>query len=112
MIVKRMKDFIHKYKDDILVGILAITSCLSLLFGLGCYLFGAMAGDLANVVREKEDEIEQLTIERNMAQLGLDSVIQTYEDVVPKQQYIDDVEYLESVIRDFRCKYENDCIDN
>ena len=34
---------------------------------------------------------------------------QTYEDVIPKQQYIDDIEYLESVILELRTQCEQEC---
>ena len=104
--IKRMKDFIHKYKDDILLCIITVTTFLSILLFIGCRLFMVMCDDLVGVVKDKEAEIEKLTIERNIEAAKADSILQTYEDVIPKQQYIDDIEYLESVILELRnqCK--------
>ena len=55
-----------------------------------------------------QTQMQKLTIERNIEAAKVDSILQTYEDTVPKQQYIDDIEYLESVILELRTQYEQE----
>ena len=55
---------------------------------------------------EKNGTIEELTRQKLIAEMKFDELKQTYEDVIPKQQYIDDIEYLESVILELRTQCE------
>lgn len=68
--------------------------------------------DLVDVVAEKQAQLDQVTMERNRLYSVNDSIRQTYEDAIPKQQYIDDIEYLESVIRELRESCQNDTYNN
>ena len=112
-IFNRVKDWCIEYKKEIktcyiiLVTVIAIFICL-----FTCILI-TMCNDLVDVIETKnneikryKEEIEYLTIKRNEAESERESIIQTYEDSIPKQQYINDIEYLESVILELTTQYK------
>lgn len=110
---KKIKNWIISNKLEILEVYSMIITPLLVLFILWAILFTAMSNDLVGVVNSKNVEIEQkkvvieeLNRQKSIAEMKLDDVMQQYEDVIPKQQYIDDIEYLESVILELRnqCK--------
>lgn len=118
-IFNRVKDWCIEYKEDIKTCYIMIVTVLMIIIGLFTWILMAMCNDLVGVVETKnneiegyKEEIEYLTIERNKAEAARDSIIQTYEDSIPKQQYIDDIEYLESVIYELRTQYEKECKSN
>lgn len=118
-IFNRVKDWCIEYKKEIktcyiiLVTVIAIFICL-----FTCILI-TMCNDLVDVIETKnneikryKEEIEYLTTKRNEAESERESIIQTYEDSIPKQQYLDDIKYLESVIYELRTEYEKECKTN
>ena len=118
-IFNRVKDWCIEYKKEIktcyiiLVTVIAIFICL-----FTCILI-TMCNDLVDVIETKnneikryKEEIEYLTIKRNEAESERESIIQTYEDSIPKQQYINDIEYLESVILELKTQYKKECKTN
>ena len=118
-IFNRVKDWCIEYKKEIktcyiiLVTVIAIFICL-----FTCILI-TMCNDLVDVIETKNNEIERykeeikyLTIKRNEAESERESIIQTYEDSIPKQQYINDIEYLESVILELKTQYKKECKTN
>ena len=118
-IFNRVKDWCIEYKKEIktcyiiLVTVIAIFICL-----FTCILI-TMCNDLVDVIETKNNEIERykeeikyLTIKRNEAESERESIIQTYEDSIPKQQYINDIEYLESVILELKTQYKKECKSN
>lgn len=118
-IFNRVKDWCIEYKEDIKTGYMMVVTALMIFIGLFTWILIAMCNDLVGVVETKnneiegyKEEIEYLTIERNKAESARDSIIQTYEDSIPKQQYIDDIEYLESVILELRTQCEKECKTN
>lgn len=105
----KIKDFLKKNKDDILLGWSLLASGLALVFFAFCAVFMVISDDLVKRVEAEVQAQEDLKIEIEIANMRAnyyyylaDDLQQSYEDVVPKQQYIDDVEYLESVIRELR----------
>lgn len=118
-IFNRVKDWCIEYKEDIKTCYMMVVTVLMIFIGLFTWILIAMCNDLVGVVETKnneiegyKEEIEYLTIERNKAESARDSIIQTYEDSIPKQQYIDDIEYLESVILELRTQCEKECKSN
>lgn len=118
-IFNRVKDWCIEYKEDIKTGYMMLITAVMIFIGLFTWVLIAMCNDLVGVVETRnneiegyKEEIEYLTIERNKAESARDSIIQTYEDSIPKQQYIDDIEYLESVILELRTQYEKECKTN
>ena len=118
-IFNRVKDWCIEYKKEIktcyiiLVTVIAIFICL-----FTCILI-TMCNDLVDVIETKNNEIERykkeikyLTIKKNKAEAERESIIQTYEDSIPKQQYINDIEYLESVILELKTQYKKECKTN
>ena len=118
-IFNRVKDWCIEYKKEIktcyiiLVTVIAIFICL-----FTCILI-TMCNDLVDVIETKNNEIKRykeeikyLTIKRNEAESERESIIQTYEDSIPKQQYINDIEYLESVILELKTQYKKECKTN
>lgn len=108
-----------KYKEEIKTGYLILVTAALLLLILFIVAVVAMTNDLVGVVENQnyeiegyKEEIEYLTIEKNKAEAAKDSIIQDYEDSIPKQQYIDDIEYLESVILELRTQCEKECGNN
>ena len=108
-----------KYKEEIKTGYLILVTGGIVIIGLFTWTLIAMCNDLVGVVETKNNEIEgykeeikYLSIEKNKAEATKDSIIQTYEDSIPKQQYIDDIEYLESVILELRAQCEKECGNN
>lgn len=118
-IFNRVKDWCIKYKEDIKTGYMMLVTGGIIITGLFTWALVAMCNDLVGVVETRNNEIEgykeqikYLTIEKNKAEAAKDSIIQTYEDSIPKQQYLDDIEYLESVIYELRTQYEKECKSN
>lgn len=105
----KVKDWFVRNKFEIVLGSLVVTVMLLVLSGLFIAMLVPMTEDLTNVVQTKNNEIEELIYERNYYYGMYDSIQQTYEEVVPKQQYIQDVEYLESVILELRTLCEGEC---
>lgn len=110
--MKRVLDWLKENKEEIVEA-----SAIGLfLLVLGLMLFivilVAMTDDLVGVLEEKQAQLDQVTMERNRLHSVNDSIMQTYEDAIPKQQYIDDIEYLESVIRELRESCQNDTYNN
>jgi len=105
----KVKDWFVRNKFEIVLGSFILAVMLLLLASLFIAMLVPMTEDLTNVVQTKNNEIEELTYERNYYYGMYDSIQQTYEEVVPKQQYIQDVEYLESVILELRTLCEGEC---
>lgn len=112
---KKIKRFIVKYRDEILYGLLVVFIGISVMLGIFTTALVAISNDLVGVIDTKEAEIEKLktevkdaNVKVNLANAKVDEIQQTYEDVVPKQQYLDDIEYLESVIYELRGQCEID----
>ena len=110
--MKKVLDWLKENKEEIVEA----TAIGLFLLVLGLMLFivilVAMTDDLVGVVAEKQAQLDQVTMERNRSYSVNDSIMQTYEDAIPKQQYIDDIEYLESVIRELRESCQNDTYNN
>ena len=118
-IFNRVKDWYIEYKEDIKTCYMFVITVIVVIIGLFTWILIAMCNDLVGVVETRNNEIEgyqeeinYLIIERNKAEAARDSIIQTYEDSIPKQQYLDDIEYLESVIYELRTQYEKECKSN
>lgn len=104
-----MIKWFKKNKEEILSVYSIVITCLILVIIAFMILFMGISEDLTNRVISQENEIKQLTVdlenmtyERNECYYQLDQTYQLYEDVVPLWQYVSDIEYLESVIRELR----------
>lgn len=110
--MKKVLDWLKENKEEIVeataIGLFLLVSGLVLFI----VILVAMTDDLVGVIEEKQAQLDQVTMERNRSYLINDSIVQTYEDAIPKQQYIDDIEYLESVIRELRESCQNDTYNN
>lgn len=118
-IFNRVKDWCIEYKEDIKTCYMFTITVIVVIIGIFTCALVAMCNDLVGVVETRNNEIEgyqeeinYLIIERNKAEAARDSIIQTYEDSIPKQQYLDDIEYLESVILELRTQCEKECKSN
>ena len=118
-IFNRVKDWCFEYKEDIKTCYTFAVTVILVIIGIFTCALVAMCNDLVGVVETRNNEIEgyqeeinYLIIERNKAEAARDSIIQTYEDSIPKQQYLDDIEYLESVIYELRNQYGKECKSN
>lgn len=100
--IGRIKGWFQEYKYDILGGYSIMVTCIAIVFVLISIMFMAISNDLADVVSMRNTELEEVKAQRDYNYYRLDDMIQSHEDCIPKQQYIDDVEYLESVIRELR----------
>lgn len=114
--MKKVKDWFIRNKDELLVAWGTITTFTTIILLVFSIMMAAISNDLVGVVQTKEKELveanEQIGIwqfQANYYSTLADDVIQTYEDSVPKQQYIQDVEYLESVIMELRYQCELQC---
>lgn len=106
---KKVLDWLKRNKDDLLIAWGTLATGLAVIFLVMCLLFMAISNDLVGRIEMEVTEKEELRISneylkknRDYYKILVDDLKQTYEDVVPKQQYIDDIEYLESVIRELR----------
>lgn len=106
---KKVLDWLKRNKDDLLLAWCTLATGLAVIFLVMCLLFMAISNDLVGRIEMEVTEKEELRISneylkknRDYYKILVDDLKQTYEDVVPKQQYIDDIEYLESVIRELR----------
>ena len=118
-IFNRVKDWCIEYKKDIKTCYMFAVTVIAIFICLFTCILITMCNDLVDVIETKnneikryKEEIEYLTIKRNEAEAARDSIIQGYEDSIPKQQYINDIEYLESVILELKTQYEKECKTN
>ena len=116
---KKVKDWFVENKEELLFGWASCMTLLVMLLGVLIIIGVSVTNDLvARIemeVTEKEelkDDIETLKYQKAYYYNLYDSIIQDYEDVIPKQQYIDDIEYLESVILELRYQCEKELNDN
>ena len=107
--MKKLKNWLERNRDEIMYGIIALLIVLLIMAMCFSILFMGISDDLVKEVQIRNGEIEQLEYERNYYYGLYDSVVQSYEDAIPKQQYIDDIEYLESVILQLRQTCGKDC---
>ena len=107
--MKKVLKWLEGKRDELLFGgIILLVSLLALSIVYNV-IFTAISNDLVDRVEKEVNEKEVLQQERNYYYGLYDSVIQSYEDAIPKQQYIDDIEYLESVILQLRQTCGKDC---
>lgn len=104
--MKKVLDWLKENKNEIIAGWSLVATVIAILAICGCAIFMAISDDLVGVVETKEAEKQAMEEERNYYYYLADDLQQTYEEVVPKQQYIDDIEYLESVILELRYQCE------
>ena len=107
--MKKVLKWLEERKDELLFGGIAILVALLALSIAGNVIFIGISNDLIDRVEKEVNEKEVLKQERNYYYGLYDSVIQSYEDAIPKQQYIDDIEYLESIILQLRQTCGKDC---
>ena len=118
-IFNRVKDWCIEYKKDIKTCYMFAVTVIAIFICLFTCILITMCNDLVDVIETKnneikryKEEIEYLTIKRNEAEAARDSIIQGYEDSIPKQQYINDIEYFESVILELKTQYKKECKTN
>lgn len=118
-IFNRVKDWCIEYKKEIKTCYIILVTVIAIFICLFTFILITMCNDLVDVIETKnneikryKEEIEYLTIKRNEAESERESIIQTYEDSIPKQQYINDIEYLESVIYELKTQYKKECKTN
>lgn len=118
-IFNRVKDWCIEYKDDIKTCYMFAITVIVIIIGILTCILVVICNDLVDVIETRnneikryKEEIEYLTIKRNEAESERESIIQTYEDSIPKQQYINDIEYLESVIYELKTQYKKECKTN
>lgn len=106
---RKVLDWLKRNKDELLVGWGILATGLVAMFFTISIVFIAISDDLVKRIEMEVTEKEELLISNDYLKKNrdyymylADELQQTYEDVVPKQQYIDDIEYLESVIRELR----------
>ena len=107
--MKELKNWLERNRDELLFGGITLLVSLLALSIAGNVIFIGISNDLVDRVEKEVKEKELLKQERNYYYGLYDSVIQSYEDAIPKQQYIDDIEYLESVILQLRQICGKDC---
>ena len=107
--MKKVLKWLEERKDELLFGGIAVLVALLALSIAGNVIFIGISNDLVDRVEKEVNEKEVLQQERNYYYGLYDSVIQSYEDAIPKQQYIDDIEYLESVILQLRQTCGKNC---
>lgn len=115
-IFKKIKNWLSSNKLEVLEVYSMTITALLVVVVLWAIIFTAISNDLVGVVDSKNTEImekngtiEELTRQKLIAEMKADEIIQQYEDVIPKQQYIDDIEYLESAILELRTQCEQEC---
>ena len=107
--MKKVLKWLEGKRDELLFGGIIILVSLLVLSIAGNITFIGISNDLVDRVEKEVNEKEVLQLERNYYYGLYDSVIQSYEDAIPKQQYIDDIEYLESVILQLRQACGEEC---
>lgn len=114
-IFNRVKDWCIEYKDDIKICYMMLITGLVVIIGIFTWAVIVMCNDLVGVIETRNNEIaaykqeiNYLIIERNKSEAARDSIIQAYENSIPKQQYLDDIKYLESVILKLRTQCEKE----
>lgn len=106
---RKVLNWLKRNKDELLVGWGILATGLAAVSFTISIVFMAISDDLVKRVEMEVTEKEELKTTNKYLKMNrdyymylADELQQTYEDVVPKQQYIDDIEYLESVIRELR----------
>lgn len=107
--MKKVLKWLEERKDEIMYGVIALLIALLIMAICFSILFISISNDLVDRVEKEVNTNKMLRQERNYYYGLYDSVIQSYEDAIPKQQYIDDIEYLESVILQLRQACGEEC---
>ena len=107
--MKKVLKWLKENKEEIVEAIAIGLFLLVLGLMLFIVILVAMTDDLVDRVEKEVREKQVLQQERNYYYGLYDSVIQSYEDVIPKGQYIQEVEYLESVILQLRQACGEEC---
>lgn len=107
--MKKVLKWLERNRDELLFEGIAVLVALLALSIAGNIIFIGISNDLVDRVNKEVNEKEVLQQDRNYYYGLYDSVIQSYEDAIPKQQYIDDIEYLESIILQLRQTCGKDC---
>lgn len=107
--MKKVLKWLKENKEEIVEAIAIGLFLLVLGLMLFIAILVAMTDDLVDRVEKEVREKQVLQQERNYYYGLYDSIIQSYEDVIPKGQYIQDVEYLESVILQLRQACGEEC---
>lgn len=92
----------NDFKQDLLYASFAITLFIAIFSTLFLIILNDINKDQAELNLQLISERDSLQEQLRVCSSKYDSIIQSYEEVVPKQQYIDDIEYLESVILQLR----------
>lgn len=101
-LLNKIKDIVIEYKSELKLGALTLIIGMFVISCLFNWVLVVMTDDLVGRVREQELEINELKESVRLRDIAIDDLNQMYEDVVPFEQYLDEIEYLESVIRELR----------
>lgn len=104
--MKKVRAWFEENKMELILAWASLTTIACILLGVLVLLTTGMTNELTTIANNQKKEIANLTHERNYYYYISDELKQTYEDVVPKGQYIQDIEYLESVILELRTQCE------
>lgn len=123
--MERLKLWLKENKEELLIGWGALATLIAVGLSIFTIVSIAITNDLMEMVESKEEELLVAKERVGAAELRelyyrslyeevellYDNMITEYEDVVPKREYIQEVEYLESVILELRYQCEKEIKD-
>lgn len=107
--MKRIKQWFIDNKEELLVAWGTLATAIAMILVGFCIIMVSITNDLVKKVQILEANEKELQFDVVYYSTLADELAQTYEDVIPKQQYIQDIEYLESVILELRYQCELEC---
>ena len=104
--MKKVKAWFEENKMELMFAWASLATIVCIILGILVLLTVSMTNELTTIANDQKKEIANLTHERNYYYYISDELKQTYEETVPLGQYVQDIEYLESVILELRTQCE------
>ena len=111
--MQRVKEWFIRNKETLLFIWTGLATGVAIIFGIILLVLGGMSEDLVGQVNDQKKTLKENTIamerlknEKNYAIDLYNALREEYSSAVPLQVYIQDVEYLESVILELRYQCE------
>lgn len=106
----KVKDWFKNNKSEIMADSLLVCIMLIIVLVIFISMLVPKTKQLMKEAETKDIAIQDLTQERDNYYNMLDSIQQSYSEVIPEQQYLQEVEFLESVISQLMEECQGQCL--
>lgn len=110
MKVVKVKDWFVRNKSEIIANSLLVCIMLIIVLVIFISMLVPKTKQLMKEAETKDIAIQDLTQERDNYYNMLDSIQQSYSEVIPEQQYLKEVAFLESIISELMEECQGRCL--